>query len=312
MPGEDTLLDAGQVAAILKVSRNTVYNLVHDGKLASHSVGRKMRFTRENVDDYIARTRGSKVPEARNSPSEANEARSDRAPGFVFCIEGADVVADLVAHYLGQAGLPVERRYMNSYRALAGMYRGDADASVIHLFDRKTGSYNIPYVQRIVPGTPLIVLHVARRRVGLLVRAGNPKGLRKWRDLLHEDVKIANRERGASDRVLLDEQLIALEAPSRPLGYGDEFSSALTCASFVASGVADACIGSERTYHQVEGLDFLPLLEEDIDLVVLKTSANERIIRFLKKALASRAFKEDIAGLPGYDSNRAGEVVYEV
>ena len=312
MVGDDTLLDAGQVAEILKVSRNTVYNLVHDGKLASHSVGRKMRFTRENVDAYLARMQKDGRPAAGSGDAGKTQHQPSRGSSFVFCIEGADVAADIVAHYLGQAGQQVERRYMNSYKALGGMYRGEADASIIHLYDRKTGRYNIPYVQRIVPGTPLVVLHVARRRVGLLVQAGNPKGLRKWRDLLRDDVKIANRERGASDRVLLDEQLIALEAPARPIGYGDEYASALSAASFVASGVADVCIGSERTFHQVEGLGFLPLIEEDIDLVVLKTPASERVLRFLRKALASHAFQEDIAGLPGYDPTHAGEIVYEV
>ena len=58
---DEHLLDAQDVADILQVSRNTVYNLVKAGELSSYMVGRKMRFTLRDVDAYIDRLRGATI-----------------------------------------------------------------------------------------------------------------------------------------------------------------------------------------------------------------------------------------------------------
>lgn len=55
MPESDALT-ADEVAQLLRVSRNTVYNLVKRDELASYYVGRKMRFSRADVENYIARS----------------------------------------------------------------------------------------------------------------------------------------------------------------------------------------------------------------------------------------------------------------
>lgn len=55
MPESDALT-ADEVAQLLRVSRNTVYNLVKRDELASYYVGRKMRVSRADVENYIARS----------------------------------------------------------------------------------------------------------------------------------------------------------------------------------------------------------------------------------------------------------------
>ena len=328
---DDNALTAQDVASLLQVSRNTVYNLVKAGALASYSVGRKMRFTARDVDAYIAHARNASTeavaagrvgmaPPAgqtvgsRGAGSQASMDTGVRQAASVrpFRIAGSDIAADVVANYLGQAGLSIERVYENSYQALQNMYVDGVDAAVVHLYDRKTDRFNVPFVQRVVPGTPLVVMHLVRRRQGLLVKAGNPKNVRKWTDLLRDDVVLANRERGAAARVMLDEQLVALEVGKLPLGYEQEFKSPLAAAAYVASGAADVTLGSERIYHQVDGLDFLPLANEDLDLVVAKNSRTEQPLRFLRRVLVGRGFKEELAHAVGYDTSRTGEITYEV
>lgn len=52
---QDEALTAEEVARLLKVSRGTVYALKDKGELPSFLVGRKLRFTRKAVQEYIER-----------------------------------------------------------------------------------------------------------------------------------------------------------------------------------------------------------------------------------------------------------------
>ena len=63
----DNALSALDVAKLLGVSKNTVYEMVRRGELKSYRVGRKMRFTKEDVDSYIARSHGAKRIKYRRS-----------------------------------------------------------------------------------------------------------------------------------------------------------------------------------------------------------------------------------------------------
>ena len=47
------LLTVAEVAATMRVSKMTVYRLVHDGVLPAARVGRSFRVPREAVDNYL-------------------------------------------------------------------------------------------------------------------------------------------------------------------------------------------------------------------------------------------------------------------
>lgn len=317
---DENALDAGDVASILQVSRNTVYNLVKAGLLKHYSVGRKMRFTMRDVEAYIAQAReGAADATPRHaesaslsSPGPVPVSPNSPGPG-AFIISGDDIAADTIASYLGQAGANPQRRYVTAYQALCDLYAGRAHAAVVNLFDGATKRYNIPYVRRIVPGTPLVVLHLVRRKQGFLTKRGSTLRLRDWGDLLDDGVRLANHERGSASRILLDEQLAALEVgEQRPEGYDREFMSPLAAAAFVAAGGANVTIGNERIFHQVDGLGFIPLITESLDLVLLKTPETRRIVLMLRKLLANRGFKEELSHSIGYDTSHTGSVLFEM
>lgn len=332
----DDALTADEVAGLLQVSRSTVYKLVKADELASYHIGRKMRFTMGDVENYIARSKRAKaasvaaaVRSSLAAPSAAFGAASaasvSRASSVAppaapsaskgpssFVLAGNDIVGDILANYLGAANATVERVYEGSYNALVDLYRGVAHAALSHLYDGDSGSYNVAAVKRLVPGTPVKVVRLVRRRQGLIVARGNPKGLRTWEDLLRPGVRLVNRERGCGSRILLDEQLARLGADRvRIEGYEREATSALSMASFVARGGADAGIGAERVFHQVGGVDFLPLQDEWLDIVLAKLPGSERIVEAVAKLTRSRPFREEVGALVGYDASRMGELVYE-
>mgnify|MGYP001864106529 FL=1 len=325
----DDALTADEVAGLLQVSRSTVYKLVKADELASYHIGRKMRFTMGDVENYIARSKRAKAASVaagvRSSLAASSAAFGAASAASVspaapsaskglssFVLAGNDIAGDILANYLGSANAAVERVYEGSYNALVDLYRGVAHAALSHLYDGDSGSYNVAAVKRLVPGTPVKVVRLVRRRQGLIVARGNPKGLRTWEDLLRPGVRLVNRERGCGSRILLDEQLARLGADRvRIEGYEREATSALSMASFVARGGADAGIGAERVFHQVEGVDFLPLQDEWLDIVLAKLPGSERIVEAVAKLTRSRPFREEVGALVGYDASRMGELVYE-
>ena len=55
-------LTVQDVADILKIAKNTVYELVKRGELNSYKVGRKVRFTLKDVESYIENSKKIQSP----------------------------------------------------------------------------------------------------------------------------------------------------------------------------------------------------------------------------------------------------------
>ena len=131
-------------------------------------------------------------------------------------------------------------------------------------------------------------------------------------DLAREGVRLVNRERGCGSRVLFDEKMREFGLNVRAVnGYDREVSSALTAASLVARGAADVCIGSERVFHQVEGVDFLPLQDEWLDIAFLENERSIPVVDAAVRLIRSRAFKEEASRIVGYSTEHMGETVYK-
>ena len=310
----DDALTADEVAGLLQVSRSSVYKLVKADELASYHVGRKMRFTMGDVENYIARSKRAKAAAvtAAAVPRAAVSAPAPQPAPASFVLAGNDIVGDILANYLGATNTAVDRIYEGSYNALVDLYRGEVHAALTHLYDGETDSYNVAAVKRLLPGVPLKVVRLVRRRQGLIVAKGNPKSLRTWDDLLQPGVRLVNRECGCGSRILLDEQLARRVVSGAAIeGYEREANSALSMASFVARGAADVGIGAERVFHQVEGVGFLPLQDEWLDIVLAKRPGCERTVDAIAKLARTRPFREEIGSIVGYDASRMGEVVFE-
>ncbi len=324
---EDEALQVEDVSALLGVGRNTVYSLAKSGELASYRVGRKLRFTRADVERYIEASKtGGKpaaypaaspsVPSSLPSSHVATSAFSAAIPEIApaenpFVIAGGDISGDVVAHALSNGGIPCSRAYLGSYLALVDLYLGRADAAVVHLYDRKTATYNVPYVQRLAPGLPVSVVRLACRPVGIIVQAGNPKRVHSWGSLLTRDVALVNGARGSAMRVLLDEVLCELEArPESVRGYDREVSSPAAIASFVAKGAAEAGVGAAHVAKATPGVEFLPMHDEWVDIVVKKTERTRPLARAVKRLADDPRMRSELDAL-GFDTTRLGSIVYE-
>lgn len=329
---DDDALTAEEVAEMLRVSKNSVYRLAQSGELASYRVGRKLRFTLRDVEAYTrsgmrswksaqtseSASTPSHTAEASPSPSGAHKGMSAITSAFSldnrepFVIAGNDISGDIIAHALAAAGLPVSRAYVGSYTTLVNLYAKQANAALVHLYDQRTNAYNVPSVQRIAPGMPVVVIRLLKRKQGFIVQAGNPKKLTTWGGLLREGVRLANRERGCGTRVLLDEKLLSLEArPEAIEGYDLECATGLEAATLVSKGCADVAIGVERLAKELPDLAFVALQAEWLDLVVEKSRRTEPLVREIRKIVESESFRDAIDAIEGYEAANAGAIVYE-
>lgn len=305
----DYALDARDVAQMLGVSANLVYKLAKEGRLPSYRVGRKLRFTADDVEAYM-RT-GSTENAAVHDAAFLNEATRPRR-GASFVLAGRGIVADVLGDYLDGFGLNVTREFRDGYAGLIALYLGFADAAVISLWDGASGICNIPYIQRLMPGTPCVVYALGKMSFGLIVKQGNPKRIRRWSHLLHDDIVIANRELGCPQRILLDEQLCQLEAsPSTIKGYDRILFSELALGDFVMRGGADTGVATEDLFHRVAGIDYLPLCNQDLALVVRKTPETMRVISFIANLLQSKNYQELLVNAPGLNISGMGNPIYE-
>ena len=307
-------LSTQEVAELLHVSKSTIYELIRRGEINSYKVGRKVRFTQDDVDAYIARSRHEQSVQPVRQVEVSSELLSPVVrTGKPFLISGQDVVLDILSNYLHQNGIGADRCYLSSFEGLLALYEKKVDAAACHLYAVDEKSFNVPYVKRLMPGVKAVLVNISYRKQGFYVAAGNPKEIRGWRDLARRDVSILNRRPGSSARILLDGQLCRMDLDPRQIkGYEREMKSHLTMAAALADGEADLALGTERISRQIDGLDFIPLLEERYDLVLRRDAMDTPAVEAILEILRSAAFKKEIRHFTGNDYRDMGKIVSEV
>ncbi|MDR1713973.1 MAG: helix-turn-helix transcriptional regulator [Coriobacteriales bacterium] len=329
----DEALTVNEVAQLLRVSRATVYNLRRRGELASFSVGHKLRISRSAVESYINSQQMPAEPAKIDASAAAHQAglsnhgvsrsadsgnqesvgatdgmRSDQA---TCVISGRDVVVDVLANYLVEMGIALRRVYLTSFDSIIALYHDQVDIASAHLWDPQSGEYNIPYAKRLVPGEKTAIIRLVSRMQGFIVAAGNPKGLSAWDDLARADLTIANRERGSGSRILLDERLRSLGIDARNLrGYDFVSNSPLLLANRVANGQADLVIGTAKMARLVEGVEFIALQNEDLDLIIKQRAFDDPAVQALLTVMESGLLRQDMSGFDGLDSSKMGKIIW--
>nr|MED0680497.1 substrate-binding domain-containing protein [Aneurinibacillus thermoaerophilus]MED0764863.1 substrate-binding domain-containing protein [Aneurinibacillus thermoaerophilus] len=308
-----------EIANILKVSKLTVYDLIKKGEIRAYRVGRQMRVDAQDLETYKAKAKGEIYPPPHSSQptsslvSEKNTALHSPSPSRPIIISGQDLSLDILVKHLEKRSSLYRplRSYTGSLNGLISMYKGEADIVSTHLWDGDTGEYNIPYIKKLLVGHRFLVVNLVSRWAGFYVKKGNPKQIQTWEDLTRPTIKIVNREKGSGIRVLLDEQLRLRQIIGQNIkGYTVEESSHLGVAGAIANGDADVGIGSEKA-ASIVGVDFVPLIKERYDLVILKIPENEPFIEILCDTLHSPSFKNDMKAIGGYELSETGKIIYE-
>ena len=315
-----------EVAELLKITKNTVYELIKRGELPSYKIGKKIRIDMHDVEEYINSQKSNSKPSNNgnitnsplntninnNSYSTANNISLNNKSNSEIIIAGQDILLDILARYIEEAfpDYTVLRSYKGSYNGLYDLYNNKVSIASCHLWDGDKDEYNIDYVKRLVPGTPCVLINLAYRLQGLYVKKGNPLNINSFEDLSTKNIKFINREKGSGVRVLLDEKLRLLNIdPSSINGYFDEENSHLAIASKVGRGDADVGLGNKKAAMQVETIDFIPLQTERYDLIIKKSDLNNPIYKSIISILSSEKFKNELQGIGGYDLKDLGKII---
>lgn len=325
------LLTVVEAAEVLKVKKNTVYDMIKRGDLKASKLGKQLRIRQEDLDLYIqyggrketeesfcrpqlfAGQEPYRKPVSESSASYYGTAGAETPSEGMIIICGQDMVLDLLADRLSRHpdGCPAVRSYKGSYNALFAMYQGQVNVATAHLWHGATDSYNLPYISSMLPGTDVVVVHILKRKEGFYVKKGNPKNIYTFADLKREDVSIVNRESGSGARVLMDEKLRQNHIlTSEVRGYHHIVNSHLEAAAAVSRGEADAALGTEKHSLQVSGIDFIFQQEESYDMVFRKEDFGKPSYQALLHILQSGEYQEEVAALGGYDVAGMGEIIY--
>lgn len=338
-----------EVADLLKIKKNTVYELIKRGDLKCRKIGKQFRIRKDDLEEYLNLSQNDiqgdsngihdsqkddepefipvKVPDERGRTKadvtsqsgifHYDEEQRNRYMqeaygnrGLIIC--GQDILLEVLCNYLSVQipDIPIYRSYLGSYNGLYALYQGKVDVATAHLWDWETGEYNKDYVKRMLPGIGYRRIHLVSRMQGFYVKQGNPKEISGFRDLARPDVIIINREKGSGTRILLDQYLTKEKIqPSVISGYEKEVNSHLACAAAVARGSADVGIGNERISRELKGIDFIPIQMESYDLVVREDSMKFGWYQELVHIINNKEFREELERLSGYDTTDIGLVL---
>jgi len=259
--------------------------------------------TRLLLTEVDGRIHGHVLDPSSGEPADAVVESSDRPPALLepqrwrhtLLVSGCDPALRLLAMRAGNA------RWLSAGtgRSVDLLVRRRVHLAGVHsLTDRD---------RRRVRGGVLV--HLATWPLGLATRRGNPRGIRGVVDLGRPDVRLVNREPGASARVLLDRLLADLGlAPVFVQGYGHVVQGHDAVAQAVALGAADVGLTTQAaaTGH---GLDFRQLSEESFNLVVTAGEVERPELQGLLATARSPGFRRDVGALPGYGTERSGQMV---
>ncbi|ASJ53257.1 hypothetical protein BP422_06650 [Brevibacillus formosus] len=307
-----------EIAKILRISKLTVYDLIKKGELPAYRVGRQMRVDESDLEAYKAKAKGEyRQASAVSIPQTGQAQQSSRyeqtGTGRNIIISGQDVSLDLLAGHLekkDEAYRPL-RSYVGSLNSLVAMYTGKADIVSTHLYDGDTNEYNVPYIRRILCGHRFVVINMLSRWAGFYVQAGNPKQIKAWSDFTKPGIRMVNREKGSGARTLIEEQFrLAKIAGNDVIGYEREESNHLAVAGVVARRESDVGVGIEKAASLI-GVEFVPIVRERYDLVLLKNKDNEQLIQAVLDVLGSRPFQKELEAVGGYDLSQTGKIMYE-
>lgn len=234
-------------------------------------------------------------------------------PGNILQFNGSHdlVVSWIAGNFQSIApGWEMEVTFSGSMRGLTALENRETDLAGSHLWDPETGSWNRPYIEKLFPARPVVLVHLAARTIGLMVQPGNPQHITNLPDLARPGVTFINRQEGSGARTRLDIGLSGLSIdPLDITGYNNVVYTQSEVASAVAAKKADAGFGIQAVANQYK-LDFIEMDREEYALVFYRPLLeNEAMLRLLEW-LNSNLGRDLITGFPGYSADRTGEITY--
>lgn len=204
--------------------------------------------------------------------------------------------------------LSVASTHVGSMGAIVAAKRRESHCGGIHLLDEKTGAYNESYLERHFPHGGVRQVECVWRQQGLMTAPGNPLDIRSLSDVAERGLSFVNRQKGSGTRILSDFVCKRDDVDSALIyGYDHEEFTHTAVAALVEAGSADAGMGIYSA-AKMYGLGFVPVCEEQYDLLVPDYAWDTPQVQALLEALRSPAFRARMEALGGYRVENPGMV----
>ncbi|OIJ11645.1 molybdopterin biosynthesis protein [Anaerobacillus arseniciselenatis] len=213
-----------------------------------------------------------------------------------------DLTIDIVSSLLRRRDVnrQVISSHVGSLAGLMAIRKGEAHVTGVHLLDPETETYNVPYIEKYLAGQQVVHIPFLKREQGWIVPKGNPLSINKIDDIVEKGGAYVNRQRGAGTRILFDSLLKQHSLTSEQIqGYEREMFSHLSVAAEVKEKENSVGLGVYSA-AQTMGLDFIPVADENYDLVMTNSFYESDAGQQLMEVIRSTEFKQQVERLGGY------------
>ena len=290
-------LTTSEAADYVRLGERKLYELVTAGAIPCSKVAGKWLFPRHELDLWVL----------------SGLAR----PAGMVAVDPPPIVGgsqdDLLEWSLRESGSGLASLTEGTARGVDRLLRGEVIAAAVHfhsdsIAEASGDDANVAAV-RAMPGLhDAVLVGLARREQGLLLAPGNPKQLHNLADVVSSGAKMAVRQPGAGAQMLLEVLLARAGAAAKdlrrlepPCLTGPDLAAA------IRTGKADCGIAT-RAAAKSAGLDFVPLVFENFDLLMRQRSYFRPQIQALIGFLGEKRLKQRAAELTGYDPAPAGQI----
>lgn len=299
---ETQLFTTKEVARHLQINEKMVYALISDKGLPATKITGKWLFPKHLVDQWIE-------AHTSNLTELSREPRSDK--NLLILTGSNDILLErLIALYnLRYPGHVAAFGNMGSMGGIKTLKQGLCDVATSHLIQDDEREYNFAFV-RLEFDPPPAVVNFCRREQGIVLQAGNPKGIQGICDLGKKGIRIVNRAVGTGTRLLLDKSLAKCGMQGGKIaGYNDTRNSHMDVGLDILQGKADAGLAI-RPVASLLGLDFLPLRWERYDFLIKRQRFFSKEVQQFLGILNEQFFKNTAAAIPGYDISTSGHILF--
>jgi len=300
----EEIMNTKEVAKYLGIHEKQVYALIKSKRIPSTRVTGKWVFPKKLVDDWIDSSAKSGLEQARQ--------KSKRIEGAFLASGSNDPILDMLHTYMRKSypEFYIFSANTGSTDGLKALNLGYTDIAWSHLFDPKSGEYNVPFLSSYLTNVKPVVVNLFRRDLGFVVSHKNPLRIRGFEDLTKKEVRLINRQKGSGTRVLLDHHLKRLRiSPSKINGYEKEVYTHFEVGLSILSKEADAGIATIAV-SKLLGLPFIPITKECFDMILDRSTFFEKGVQAFIEILNSQEFRNRIGGLGSYDFKDSGKILY--
>ena len=217
-----------------------------------------------------------------------------------------DELSELMRRKFGDVSLI--SAHVGSMGGLLAVRRSEAHLAGTHLLDEKTGFYNSSFITKHFPKGGVRLVECVNRKQGFMLQKGNPLGVLDLSEITRDGIRYVNRQKGSGTRILLD-YLCSKSGidPSMIHGFSHEEFTHTSVAAIIASGAADVGLGIHSA-AMLYGLDFLPVCDEQYDLLIPDHAWDIPLMQQLMEVLRSDEFRHRLEFMGGYEVGNPGAV----